>query len=149
MAANFPVLIYQARNNALWRDFEDVSYREDYLFWFCMGLKTLRLHNVKQVAEVPKRIIHILGEIFYMKRYMLQNLLSWLLASQKFLMSVHYFACGWIFIHELKYRWGFPAIVFRETEPFAMYFESFYLMTTTISTVGYGDYKGFNGSKGE
>ena len=98
---------------------------------------------------MPKRIIDILGEIFYTKRYMLQNLLSWLLASQKFLMSVHYFACGWVLIHELRLKWNMEVIGFKETEPIGIYFESFYLMTTTISTVGYGDYGGFNGSIGE
>ena len=31
----------------------------------------------------------------------------------------------------------------------ACYAESFYLMTTTISTVGYGDIKGFNDYSGD
>ena len=47
MTANFPIIIYLARNNALWKPFDDDSYRDDYLFWLCMGLKTLRLHNAR------------------------------------------------------------------------------------------------------
>lgn len=30
-----------------------------------------------------------------------------------------------------------------------MYVDGLYLMTTTITTVGYGDYKGFNNTDGE
>ena len=38
----------------------------------------------------------------------------------------------------------YEAVEFLETGVFNRYIESFYLITTTITTVGYGDYKAFN-----
>ena len=47
-------------------------------------------------------IMNLLAETAYMKRYVFENALSWVLAATKFLMAMHYFACGWIYIHYRK-----------------------------------------------
>ncbi len=63
-------------------------------------------------------------------------------------MSIHYFACGWILIYNLKQKEELTTSEFNEVRPFFIYIESFYLMTTTITTVGYGDYTVFDSSHG-
>ena len=48
-----------------------------------------------------------------------------------------------------KAELGLPRAVFSQDTDLAIYVDSFYLMTTTISTVGYGDFKGFIGDTGD
>lgn len=58
---------------------------------------------------------------------------------------IHHFACLWILIREFKSRYGWEeTIEFSAENEFVIYWESWYLVTTTISTVGYGDYKAYN-----
>ena len=71
---------------------------------------------------------------------MFYNLLSWTLASFKFLLVLHYFTCIWIGIQQSEDK----ADEFFDSENYGyIYAESFYFMTSTISTVGYGDYDVF------
>ena len=79
-----------------------------------------------------------------MKRYMFDNLLSWFLTCLKFVLFVHYFACGWVIIERIKHLHGVKRLEFVETSVIFRYFESFYLITSTITTIGFGDYKAFN-----
>ena len=107
-------------------------------------MKFLRLAHIDEVQDAFKSVFDRLGDVFYLQRYMLQNLNSWFLAGLKFLLCIHYFACGWKLIYTLKDSNGLQKVEFVETSLTYRYIESFYLITTTITTVGYGDYKGFN-----
>lgn len=70
-------------------------------------------------------------------------------AGFKLIFGIHYFACGWVFISFTKEEAGLPTIRFSNSDSiFSVYFESIYLVTSTISTVGYGDYKGFPDNTG-
>ena len=114
-----------------------------------MALKTLRILHAREVTDTLRRIMSMLSEVFYMRRYFFENLGSWILAAAKFLMAIHYFACGWILIHEWKKLNGLVYVQFQEEDSISgAYFEAIYLTTTTISTVGYGDIKGFVDTEG-
>ena len=76
------------------------------------------------------------------------NLFAWFLTGLKFLLCIHYFACGWIIIYLVKDVQGVDTVAFAETGITERYFESVYMITTTITTVGYGDYKAFNDTTG-
>ena len=78
---------------------------------------------------------------------MMENVLAWFLTGLKFLLCIHYFACGWVMIYLIKELEDTTRLEFAETSVAARYFESFYLITTTITTVGYGDYKAFNSTE--
>lgn len=58
-------------------------------------------------------------------------------------MIIHFYTCGWILIYYYKVEKGIETFEFSSDNLMVHYFESLYLMTTTISTVGYGDFKGF------
>ena len=79
---------------------------------------------------------------------MFENLLKWILTGIEFFLSLHYFACGSVLIHRIKSELGYDLIDFTYNFDFYDYTESFYLMTTTITTVGYGDFKGFHDTNG-
>lgn len=94
--------------------------------------------------------MEVFVEAAYMRKYLFENIRQWALAAIKFLMAVHYFACGWILIHNYKRVMELPYVEFSDNNStFVIYFEAVYLMTTTISTVGYGDFKGYVDSEGE
>ena len=61
-----------------------------------MWLKLLRLAHFMQVTDGFRKVMEKFGEIFYLYKYMLGNLLEWILVAVKFVLAVHYFACGWI-----------------------------------------------------
>ena len=133
--ANIPIITYFVING-----FEK---SESNGFTWCMGLKTLRLFHADEVLDVLKRIMDILSNIFYLHRYLFSNLYTWIVAGMKFLLFIHYYACFWVYVVYLKKEAGLPHVEFVNDTMLGQYVDSFYLMTTTITTVGYGDYKGF------
>ena len=144
ICANIPGLVYliYLGPKAESSDLSHLFY--DYIFVTLMALKILRLAHFDEVQDAFKRLFNKLGDIFILKRYMFNNLLSWFLTSLNFVISVHYFACGWVIIERIKDLNGVKRLDFVEESLVAQYFESFYLITTTITTVGYGDYKAYN-----
>ena len=53
-------------------------------------------------------------------------------------------------IYEEKKRVGWKYVEFSgSADHFTIYVDSFYLITTTITTVGYGDFKGFYDNEGD
>ena len=86
----------------------------------------------------------MMGDFFYSHKILLSNILSWFLTCLKFIILIHYFACCWIGISVIKEEQGIKRVEFVETSVSKRYMEAFYLTTTTITTVGYGDFKAFN-----
>ena len=62
----------------------------------------------------------------------------------KFLLSLHYYACGWLWMQERKEKDGLPIVGWTENTMLSKYVDSVHLVTTTITTVGYGDFKAVN-----
>ena len=75
---------------------------DDKIFLACMAVKCLRLWHAGAVGDSVRRLMDLLADIFYLKRYVFDNLNRWLMAGLKFVLAVHYFACGWILIHRAK-----------------------------------------------
>ena len=84
-----------------------------------------------------------LAEIFILNRHMFMNLLSWIVATLKFLLFVHYYACGWLWMQNYKEARELNTVGFSDDTDQYKYVDSVYLLTTTITTVGYGDFKAF------
>ena len=72
------------------------------------------------------------------------NILSWAINIMKFLLVVHYYSCGWLWLQENKSNNGLSTVGFSDDTSLAKYVDSLYLVTTTITTVGYGDFKAVN-----
>ena len=63
------------------------------LFKLCMCLKLLRFAHKNKVMQSLITMENILADIFYLHRYEFDNLLQWMLAAIKFILSVHLFGC--------------------------------------------------------
>ena len=98
LIANVPALYYEyAYTNESMNEMV-----ENKIFLACMSLKILRLWHAGAVGDTVRRLMDVLADIFYLKRYVFDNLNRWLMAGLKFLLAVHFFACGWILIHRVK-----------------------------------------------
>ena len=121
----------------------------DSFFKVFMFLKLLRfLEYNGQVTLSLVKLVNRIADIFYLQRILFNNLMSWGLAAIKLILSIHVFSCIWVRIITLKQEEGVPTIEFEDDSIFTRYVSSIYLVATTISTVGYGDYKGFGDSSG-
>ena len=142
--ANIPFLLYLAINGVPTEKEELEEKNNDWVLNLVMALKILRLSHADEIADAITRLMDLLSEIFWRRKFLFYNMLRWILAGVKFLLAVHYFACGWILIHRMKQQFGWVLFPFNfGTADWEDYVESFYLITTTITTVGYGDFKGF------
>ena len=112
-------------------------------------LTLLRLFHADEVQDSFTRVAEKLIDIFYMQRYFIKMILRRTITTVRFVLIIHFFACGWIMIHLAKKEGDMMTVPFVEEGNLLNYFESFYFVTTSITTVGYGDYKGFNGLSDE
>lgn len=80
---------------------------------------------------------------------MFENFWKWESAVITFLLTLHLLTCGWIYVYKTKTFYERATIEFSDYSDLAIYVDSIYLMTTTISTVGYGDFKGHISDTGE
>ena len=137
--ANFPIIAYFAIYGRPVGEDEIVKASDQMFFILAMGLKVLRLINVKNFIKTLRDTFDKIAEIFYLHRYMLENIYQWIKIVLKFVLVIHYFACGWQLIRFYKDTWGLVSHPFQNDKLLPMYVESIYTITTTISTVGYGD----------
>lgn len=110
IAANVPILVYMIINGVPHTPEEVEAADADLVFRWLMILKTLRLYHAQALTLALKRLFDKLGDIFFLKAYIFQNLLSWMLASLKLFFTVHYFACGWILIAHAKEKSELPFV---------------------------------------
>lgn len=100
--ANFPIIFYEMAHGYP-TDVSTMSTlsREKWYMIF-MTFKFFRLFHINEVTSSLKRVKDMLSDIFFMHKYMFDNILSWTLAGTKFFISMHLFACGWIKIQHIK-----------------------------------------------
>ena len=133
---NLPIFFYFILHDFPKTEEEIIEAQENIYFTVCMKLKILRLAHFMQVTDGFRTFMDKLGEIFYLYRYMLGNLLEWILTGLKFIMVLHYFACGWIAISNFE---SLRDESFIHKDQIHSYIDAVYLTTQTITTVGYGD----------
>ena len=91
---NLPIFFYTMTHGTPATLDEIEEAKMDNFFTISMLLKTWRLAHFMQVTDGFRKVMEKLGEIFYLYKYMLSNVLEWTLAALKFLLAIHYFACG-------------------------------------------------------
>ena len=131
---------------------EEIDYYADHhvLFNIFMTLKLLRFLRIKNVTDALVRLKNIMADIFYLHRYAFDNLLRWVLAAFKLFLSMHIFACIW---HIIASKEGGVLDVSGVDDDATLdrYIQSWYFVTTTITSVGYGSeyFKGFQDTSGK
>ena len=71
----------------------------------------------------------------------IDNLMGYIRSAGAFCMMIHFFACTWIYVGAMDGQW-----MSEEEKLFAdkstTYVNSIYFITTTMTSVGYGDING-------
>ena len=99
---------------------------------------------MRKVSHTFFDLFDKLGNRYFSHRITITNVMNWLFASLKLILFMHNFACYWILIAVMKLRRNQEAVNFTDPDRhFWVYVESWYTMTATISTVGYGDFKAY------
>ena len=114
--ANLPIFVYEAVYGFPHVYDGELTNRTWYLLF--MHLKFFRFFHLDEVTDALTRVKEILAQIFYLHRYMFENLLSWTLAATKLLICINLFACGWIKIQKVKIRNEANFIEFEEQDFF-------------------------------
>lgn len=143
--ANAPVIIYGFTIGSPTDEESILESQTDGFYRVCLGLKLLRITHAIKVEATLVYLIDKLSDILHWKKYVFDNLLRWCKAMYTFMLGMHILACGWVLIVKQKTFNNDPSHYnFKhEGEDIYEYFESLYFITTTISTVGYGDIDGF------
>ena len=111
-------------------------------------MKILRFLHISRITASLINLKNIIADIFFLHTYIFDNLLSWTLAGFKLILTIHLFACGWISFEIYLAKDHNVANLFTEGSSPAKYLEAIYFITTTITTVGYGDLKGYVDNSG-
>ena len=111
----------------------------------CMLMKIFRIAHLGEINKTINRIRDMLGEFFYMYKHRIDIIVSWQLVFIHLIFIIHWFACGWLLLHNFKDHYNYRTVYFSAEDMTQEYVDSVYFMTTTISKVGYGDanFKGF------
>ena len=100
--ANIPIFVYEIYLGLPYDEETLMDLRTQTLYNVFMGLKILRLHHMSALSRSAELIWSKIQGIFYYHLYALSNLYRWATASIFFFLAIHFFACGWILVYEIK-----------------------------------------------
>ena len=74
---------------------------------------------------------------------MIENLSGYIRSVAGFLIMIHFFSCTWIYVGAMDDQWMSEEEKLFEDKS-TTYVNSIYFITTTMTSVGYGDINGFD-----
>lgn len=113
LLANIPFLLYWFIEGIPTELSAIEERNNDWGLNLVMALKIFRLSHADEIADAITRLMDWLSDIFWRQKFMFYNMLNWILAAVKFLLVVHYFACGWVLIHRMKQQFGWVLFPFN------------------------------------
>ena len=78
--------------------------------------------------------------------FTVENIMGYVRAAGEFVVMIHIFSCTWLFVGQLQWQW-FERDGIDYDSLVHMYIDGIYFVTTTMTSVGYGDFSAFD--KGE
>ena len=74
---------------------------------------------------------------------LIENLMGYIRSAGAFCIMIHFFACTWIYVGAMEDQWmSEEEKLFNDKS--TTYVNSIYFITTTMTSVGYGDINGFD-----
>ena len=78
----------------------------------CMFLKIFRIAHMNEIQKNANRIRDMLGDFFYMKKHTIDIIASWWQVFIHLIFIVHWFACGWLLLHNFKVYYNYRTVKF-------------------------------------
>ena len=145
----FPQFVFLA-SFGFYKAEEDMNeYLNSTTYQVMLYLKLFKFFLIPRIFDVTKTAQTLIARRFYMKRHLINNIFLWTRTLIQLYMLIHLFACIIIYERQLHYKENLDKwmtdrdIEISEIDPMRMthlYVEMVYFVTTTLTTVGYGDY---------
>ena len=125
------------------------DYLKSSTYKIMLYLKLFKFFLIPRIYDFTKTLQSLIAKRFYMKRHLINNIFLWTRTLITLYLLIHLFAC--IIIYEREYYYNkddkewktheFEGDVERIDEKLManLYCEMVYFVTTTLTTVGYGD----------
>lgn len=124
---------------------EHIHTHQYYLFVFFKLFKFLMLPRLMQSLNFLEAI---LKQAFVKDTFVVQLIMSYTKAGAAFILMVHISTCAWLWVGNIPDEWMDHLSDQSKREDLrSLYVASMYFITTTMTTIGYGDISAFG--KGE
>jgi hypothetical protein len=141
--ACLPIFVYEAMNGFT----TDLSVKEEAidhsLYQILAAFKIFKLFMVLRIFSTLELIENVLKDIFIFEKIFIENMMNYVKVLIELILLIHLAACIWIFVSFANDTWDYFVIVRDNDDFYNSYFDSLYFMTTTMTSVGYGDRSGF------
>ena len=138
-----PVFLYEARYGFT-KDFEEKEEQiESNVYIVFIFFKLFKLLMLSRISQSLSYVGDLLSDRFVTKKIKVENIMGYVRAAGSFCIMIHIFSCAWIYIGALDDQWMDDEEKLFEDKP-STYVNSIYFITTTMTSVGYGDISGKN-----
>lgn len=138
-----PVFLYEA-SNGFTKDFEEKEEQiESNVYIVFIFFKLFKLLMLSRISQSLSYVGDLLSDRFVTKKIKVENIMGYVRAAGSFSIMIHIFSCAWIYIGALDDQWMDDEEKLFEDKP-STYVNSIYFITTTMTSVGYGDISGKN-----
>ena len=145
MLACVPVLSYEAVHG--FTTDEEEKRRHIHNNWYASYVffklfKLLMLARISALLSFAERELKAI-DYFLRDKITIENMFGYIRAAGEFFIMIHFFACLWLYVGFLKFEWMSEEERLLENKH-EMYVNSVYYITTTMTSVGYGDISAFS-----
>ena len=81
----------------------------------------------------------LMKERYVENSFTVENIMGYVRAAGEFVVMIHIFSCTWLFVGQLQWQW-FERDGIDYDSLVHMYIDGIYFVTTTMTSVGYGDF---------
>ena len=140
--ACIPVLVYEAVDGFSTKDDvvqDHIDSTQYKVFW---GFKIFKFLMLSRILASLNFIETLMKDRFVEQSFTVENFMGYLRAAGEFIIMIHLFSCGWLFVGQME-----DQFYYNNANTYAtnvdLYVESIYFVTTTMTSVGYGDISAF------
>lgn len=108
-----------------------------------ISFKLFKFLMLSRIMQSLDFIEHILKDRFVEQSFTVENIMGYVRAAGEFIVMIHIFACTWLGVGQLDGQW-FDNDGMDYDSNVQMYVDAIYFVTTTMTSVGYGDFSAFD-----
>jgi hypothetical protein len=99
---------------------------------------------LSRIVQALKLMEEKLKDIFIQNQVRVENAFGKLRATGEFLVMIHIFACIWLYVGAMDGQWMTEDEKLYYEDKTTLYIDAIYFITTSMTSVGYGEINAFN-----